>query len=161
MGVKKEHIEEFCQDFQYPVIILYGLEEAFLGIAELFNGHKILLYDKEMIYCCFSKQGYPIDIIEEKFDKFFDFWKELASTPGGVFSGQPEETIKKHLPALVTRFKEGVNPILENISYRERPDLQKRNLKLKEMLEEDERFSKQVFSDTREELQSIRESFSD
>ena len=54
MGVKKEHIEEFCQDFQYPVIILYGLEEAFLGIAELFNGHKILLYDKEMIYCCFS-----------------------------------------------------------------------------------------------------------
>ena len=130
MNLKKKDIEEFCEDFLYPFVILYGLENAFLGVAEFYNGHKILIYDKEMIYSCFSEQGYPPDIIEEKFLKFFEFWKELQKTPEGVFSGQKEDVIKKHLPALVTRFKNGVNPILETISYKESPESEKKELKL-------------------------------
>tara|TARA_Y100000034_G_C6830661_1_gene374900 strand:+ start:20 stop:487 length:468 start_codon:yes stop_codon:yes gene_type:complete len=155
MNLKKKDIEEFCEDFLYPFVILYGLENAFLGVAEFYNGHKILIYDKEMIYSCFSEQGYPPDIIEEKFLKFFEFWKELQKTPEGVFSGQKEDVIKKHLPALVTRFKNGVNPILETISYKESPESEKKELKLKEQIIEDERRTNNVLSETRDLLQSL------
>tara|TARA_R110002020_G_scaffold227818_1_gene438477 strand:+ start:1326 stop:1811 length:486 start_codon:yes stop_codon:yes gene_type:complete len=161
MSVSKEDVEDFCEEFQYPFIILYGLEKAFLGIAELYNSHKLLLYDREMIFHCFTDQGYPIDVIEEKFNKFFEFWKELQSQPEGVFSGQKEEIIKRHLPALVTRFKKGINPILENISYRESPHSEEKDLKLKEMLEEDERDSKTVLRETGDTLKSIQQSISD
>jgi hypothetical protein len=160
MSVNKEDIESFCEEFQYPFIILYGLEEAFLGIGELYNNHKILLYDREMIFSCFSQQGYPLDVIEEKFTKFFEFWKELQTQSEGVFSGQTEELIKRHLPALVTRFKIGINPLLENITYKERPDLESKELKLKEMLETDERNSKAVLREAGETLKSVQQSIS-
>ena len=150
--VNKEKLEKFCEDFLYPFVILYGLEEAFLGVAEFYDGHKILVYEKEMIYCCFSKQGYPPDVIEEKFEKFFDFWHKQQETPDGVFSGQTEEVIKKHLPVLVTRFKDGVNPILNTISYQESPKSEVRELHLKEIIEEDERTINNVVSETREQL---------
>ncbi len=160
MSVSKEDIESFCEEFQYPFIILYGLEKAFLGIAELYNNHKILLYDREMIFHCFTEQGYPIDVIEEKFNKFFEFWKELQSQPEGVFSGQTETTIKKHLPALVTRFKNGINPILENISFRESPNSETKDVKLKEMLEEDERDTTTILRETGKTLRSIQQPIS-
>ena len=105
MSVNKEDIEEFCEEFQYPFIILYGLEKAFLGVAEFYNDHKLLLYDKEMIFHCFTDQGYPIDIIEKKFNKFFEFWRELQSNPDGVFSGQTEDPyrlLRARLPQEIT-----------------------------------------------------------
>ena len=144
MKINKKKVEKFCEEFLYPFVILYGLEEAFLGVAEFYDGHKILLYDREMVYCCFSKQGYPPDVIEEKFLQFYEFWNDLQKTPEGVFSGQSEEIIKKHLPALVTRFKDGVNPILETISYKKSPNSTKQELKLKEIIEENEREIKQL-----------------
>ena len=161
MNIAKEDIEEFCEEFQYPFIILYGLEKAFLGVAELYNNHKLLLYDREMIFQCFTEQGYPIDIIEEKFNKFFEFWRELQNQPEGIFSGQTEEIIKRHLPALVTRFKKGINPILENISYKESPNSEKKDLKLKEMLEEDERETTTILRETGDTLRSAQQSISD
>jgi hypothetical protein len=161
MSVAKEDVEDFCNEFQYPFVILYGLEEAFLGVAELYNKHLLLLYDREMVFTCFSKQGYPLDVIEEKFKKFFEFWKELQTQSEGVFSGQTEEIIKRHLPALVTRFKTGINPLLENVSYKESPDLESKDLKLKEMLEEDERDSKTILRETGETLKSIQQCISD
>ena len=161
MNIAKEDIEEFCEEFQYPFIILYGLERAFLGVAELYNNHKLLLYDREMIFQCFTEQGYPIDIIEEKFNKFFEFWRELQNQSEGVFSGQTEKTIKRHLPALVTRFKKGINPILENISYKESPNSEKKDLKLKEMLEEDERETTTILRETGDTLRSAQQSISD
>ena len=144
MKINKKKVEKFCEELLYPFVILYGLEEAFLGVAEFYDGHKILLYDREMVYCCFAKQGYPPDVIEEKFLQFYEFWNELQKTPEGVFSGQSEEIIKKHLPALVTRFKDGVNPILETISYKKSPNSAKQELKLKEIIEENERELKQL-----------------
>ena len=144
MKINKKKVERFCEEFLYPFVILYGLEEAFLGVAEFYDGHKILLYDREMVYCCFSKQGYPPDVIEEKFLQFYEFWNDLQKTPEGVFSGQSEEIIKKHLPALVTRFKDGVNPILETIDYKKNPNSAKQEIKLKEIIEENEREIKQL-----------------
>jgi len=161
MNIAKEDIEEFCEEFQYPFIILYGLEKAFLGVAELYSNHKLLLYDREMIFQCFTDQGYPVDTIEEKFINFFEFWRELQNKSEGVFSGQTEETIKRHLPALVTRFKKGINPILENISYKESPNSEKKDLKLKEMLEEDERETTTILRETGDTLRSVQQSISD
>lgn len=161
MNIAKEDIEEFCEEFQYPFIILYGLEKAFLGVAELYSNHKLLLYDREMIFQCFTDQGYPVDTIEEKFINFFEFWRELQNKSEGVFSGQTEETIKRHLPALVTRFKKGINPILENISYKESPNSEKKDLKLKEMLEEDERETTTILRETGDTLRSVHQSIPD
>ena len=114
-----------------------------------------------MIFQCFTEQGYPIDIIEEKFNKFFEFWRELQNQSEGVFSGQTEETIKRHLPALVTRFKKGINPILENISYKDSPNSEKKDLKLKEMLEEDERETTTILRETGDTLRSVQQSIPD
>ena len=114
-----------------------------------------------MIFHCFTDQGYPIDIIEKKFNKFFEFWRELQSNPDGVFSGQTEELIQKHLPALVTRFKKGIHPILEIISYKEDPNSEVKDLRLKELLKEDERESKSVLRETGETLKSVQQSIFD
>ena len=53
--------------------------------------------------------------------------------------------------------KTGINPLLENVSYKESPDLESKDLKLKEMLEEDERDSKTILRETGETLKSIQQ----
>lgn len=152
MRVNKKKLEDFCEEFLYPFVILYGLEDAFLGVAEFHDDHKILLYDKEMIYCCFSRQGYPTDIIKEKFEKFFEFWQDLQNAEEGVFSGQSEQVIKRHLPALVTRFKDGVNPILKTVSYKEHPKGGEITIPLKEIIEGNEQSIDDIISEAGDQL---------
>ena len=34
--MSKEKIKSFCDEFSYPFIVLYGLEQAFLGVVDFF-----------------------------------------------------------------------------------------------------------------------------
>ena len=102
--MSEEKVKSFCDEFNYPFIVLYGLEQAFLGIAEFWNGHKIVCYA---------------------------FWEEIQKSDE-VFKGKEEGFIKFHLPLLITRIKDGINPLLNNIVWE---DENSEKMNLKEILE--------------------------
>ena len=132
--MNKEKVKRFCDEFNYPFIVLYGLEKSFLGVAEFWNGHKVACYDKDLLWKSLYDAGLPPDVIEERLENFFSFWKEIQKTDE-LFKGEKEEFIKFHLPLLITRLKDGISPLLENIVWEEE-DSEKLNLN--ETLEENE-----------------------
>ena len=103
--MSKEKIKSFCDEFSYPFIVLYGLEQAFLGVVEFWNGHKIACYDKDLLWKSLYDAGLPPDVVEEKLDNFYSFWEEIQKTDE-VFKGKGEDFIKFHLPVLITRLKD-------------------------------------------------------
>ena len=134
--MSKEKIKSFCDEFNYPFIVLYGLEKSFLGVAEFWNGHKVVCYDRDLLWKCLYDAGIPPDVVEEKLSNFYSFWEEIQKTDE-VFKGKEENFIKFHLPLLITRIKDGISPLLNNIVWEEDDSSEKTNLK--ETLEENER----------------------
>ena len=93
------------------------MEISFLGIAEFWNGHKIACYDRDLLWKCLYDEGLPPDVVEEKLNNFYSFWEEIQKSDH-VFKGKEEEYIKFHLPLLITRIKEGISPLLNNIVWK-------------------------------------------
>ena len=156
--MSEEKVKSFCDEFNYPFIVLYGLEQAFLGIAEFWNGHKIVCYDKDLLWKSLYDAGLPPDVVEEKLDNFYSFWEEIQKSDE-VFKGKEEGFIKFHLPLLITRIKDGINPLLNNIVWE---DENSEKMNLKEILEENEqkyRDSERTFDivdDTRKLLDGFK-----
>ena len=62
--MNKENVKNFCDEFNYPFIVLHGLEKSFLGIAEFWNGHKVSCYDRDMLWKCLYDEGLPPDVVQ-------------------------------------------------------------------------------------------------
>ena len=96
--------------------------------------------------------------MEEKLDNFYSFWEEIQKSDE-VFKGKEEGFIKFHLPLLITRIKDGINPLLNNIVWE---DENSEKMNLKEILEENEqkyRDSERTFDivdDTRKLLDGFK-----
>ena len=149
--MSKEKIKSFCDEFSYPFIVLYGLEQAFLGVVEFWNGHKIACYDKDLLWKSLYDAGLPPDVVEEKLDNFYSFWEEIQKTDE-VFKGKGEDFIKFHLPVLITRLKDGISPLLNNIVWEGKEDSEI-TTNLKEILEENE----QKYRDSERTFDIIKE----
>ena len=134
--MNKEKVKEFCDEFNYPFIVLHGLEKSFLGIAEFWNGHKVSCYDRDLLWKCLYDEGLPPDVVDDKLKNFYSFWEEIQKNDE-VFKDKEEDFIKFHLPLLITRVKDGISPLLKNIVWEEEESSEKLNIK--ETMEQNER----------------------
>ena len=133
--MNKEKVKVFCDEFDYPFIVLHGLEKSFLGVAEFWNGHKVSCYDKDLLWKCLYDAGLPPDIVEEKMENFFSFWEEIQKQDE-VFKDKEEGLIKFHLPLLISRIKDGISPLLKDVVWEEKDSTE---FDLKETIEENDR----------------------
>ena len=134
--MNKENVKNFCDEFNYPFIVLYGLEKSFLGIAEFWNGHKVSCYDRDLLWKCLYDEGLPPDVVDDKLKNFYSFWEEIQKNDE-IFKDKEEDFIKFHLPLLITRVKDGISPLLKNIVWEEEESSEKLNVK--ETIEHNER----------------------
>ena len=150
-AMNKEKVKEFCDDFNYPFIVLYGLEKSFVGIVEFWNGHTVSCYDKDFLWKCLYDAGLPPDVVDEKLENFYTFWKEVQENDE-VFKGKEEDFIKFHLPLLITRIKDGASPLLKDIVWEENEEKND----LKEIIEANERNYRVAESTNRNIIEDVR-----
>ena len=136
--MNKEKVKEFCDEFNYPFIVLHGLEKSFLGVAEFWNGHRVSCYDRDLLWKCLYDAGLPPDVVEEKLKNFYTFWEEIQKNDD-VFKGKEEDFIKFHLPMLITRIKNGISPLLNDIEWKEEEEEDSEKINVKETIEQNER----------------------
>ena len=133
--MNKEMVKKFCDEFNYPFIVLHGLEKSFLGIVEFWNGHKVSCYDRDLLWKCLYDEGLPPDVVEDKLKNFYSFWEDIQKNDE-IFKGKEEDFIKFHLPLLITRVKDGISPLLKDIVWEEENS---EKLNIKETMEQNER----------------------
>ena len=104
-----------------------------------------------MLWKSLYDAGLPPDVVEEKLDNFYSFWEEIQKTDE-VFKGKGEDFIKFHLPVLITRLKDGISPLLNNIVWEGKEDSEI-TTNLKEILEENE----QKYRDSERTFDIIKE----
>ena len=150
-AMNKEKVKEFCDDFNCPFIVLYGLEKSFVGIVEFWNGHKVSCYDKDLLWKCLYDAGLPPDVVDEKLENFYTFWKEVQENDE-VFKGKEEDFIKFHLPLLITMIKDGASPLLKDIVWEENEEKND----LKEIIEANERNYRVAESTNRNIIEDVR-----
>ena len=154
--MNKEKVKEFCDEFNYPFIVLHGLEKSFLGIVEFWNGHKVSCYDRDLLWKSLYDEGLPPDVVEDKLENFYSFWKEIQKSDE-VFKGKEEEFIKFHLPLLVTRIKNGISPLLNDIVWEE--DSEKKDVK--ETIEQNEQKYRNTTGDHDNIIRDVRQVLDD
>jgi hypothetical protein len=105
-----------------------------------------------MLWKCLYDAGLPPDVVNEKLNNFYTFWKEIQENDE-VFKGKEEDFIKFHLPLLITRIKDGASPLLKDVVWEENEETND----LKEIIEENERNYRVAESTNKDIINDVRE----